>query len=304
MSKVKAPLLSTHATGSLSKSLTFSKFRNTTVAKRIPTHPDARTLPQLYQRWRFVDARFYWWSLSQAQRDQYEYNARSLNMTGWAYFLSIYLKNPLDQVLWLRHDTIAAGITPDFSAKGNHGTVFGANLAPGIIDNALNFDGIDDYIECGSAPNLNFTTQFTTACHIYLNELGWWHPLIQKDNGSTKREWGFWISNTNQLRLELWTADGCFTTNANTTLELHTWYHAAWTYDGAYNRLYLNGKLDMTPSAATGAILTTDQRVEVGARVTGNNWGKGKLDEPRLYTRCATPKHIHYIATKELFPPL
>ena len=59
--------------------------------------------------------------------------------------------------IW-RFEAVSAGITPDESGYGNDGTVNGATLVGSEIypgTNALSFDGVDDYINCGNKPSLN-----------------------------------------------------------------------------------------------------------------------------------------------------
>ena len=65
--------------------------------------------------------------------------------------------------LWLRGETITAGVTHDSSGKGNNGAVSGAIVEAGKVGNCFKFDGVDDYVALptysfiGAADNSSFT---------------------------------------------------------------------------------------------------------------------------------------------------
>lgn len=47
----------------------------------------------------------------------------------------------------------------------NHGTLHGATFAPGLVDEAVSLDGVDDFIMVPHSPSLNFgTNDFTSTC--------------------------------------------------------------------------------------------------------------------------------------------
>ena len=43
----------------------------------------------------------------------------------------------------------------DYSGYNNHGTIFGATKVSGRNAEGLSFDGVDDYVNCGSAASLD-----------------------------------------------------------------------------------------------------------------------------------------------------
>jgi hypothetical protein len=47
-------------------------------------------------------------------------------------------------------DEININTAPDSSGNGNDGIIYGAETVDGILENALNFDGIDDYVDIGN----------------------------------------------------------------------------------------------------------------------------------------------------------
>jgi hypothetical protein len=69
------------------------------------------------------------------------------------------------------------------------------------------------------------------------------------------------------------------------------WTHLAATYDGAFQRLYVNG-IQVASQARTGSMPATTNPLRIG----GNNiWGEyfaGRIDEMRIYNRALTQPEI------------
>jgi len=82
-------------------------------------------------------------------------------------------KNGLfSDVVGLWHFDESEGTTAsDSSGNGIHGTL--TNMSPpdcwvsGMFGNALSFDGVNDYVDCGSSSSLDFTTNVTIEAWVY-----------------------------------------------------------------------------------------------------------------------------------------
>jgi hypothetical protein len=75
------------------------------------------------------------------------------------YTLTINAQNSL--VAYWSFDELANDIIYDYSQNTNHATNYGATLVPGIIGNALSFDGTDDFVRIskdGKGPPTIFST--------------------------------------------------------------------------------------------------------------------------------------------------
>ncbi|GAI27174.1 unnamed protein product, partial [marine sediment metagenome] len=95
MAKLKKPLLSLQAIGSLAKSISFRRSRSKNIAGKKPEVPDAKTLAQLSWRHMYQKAVALWHALSDAEKQEWESLARPKHMTGFAWFVSQALKpNP------------------------------------------------------------------------------------------------------------------------------------------------------------------------------------------------------------------
>jgi len=52
---------------------------------------------------------------------------------------------------WWKFDEGSGTIAYD-SAGSNHGAIYGAQWIASPIDGALSFDGVNDYVDCGTGP--------------------------------------------------------------------------------------------------------------------------------------------------------
>lgn len=78
-------------------------------------------------------------------------------------------------------------------------------------------------------------------------------------------------------------------------LRVNTWYHLVATYDGAYFRLYENGR-DIGSMAVTGVIDWGTSGLLIGAHHTNGFEFTGRIDESEIYDRALTATEVadHY----------
>lgn len=65
----------------------------------------------------------------------------------------------LPPVGYWKFDEGSGSIAHDSSGNGQDGTVYGAGWTEGISDKALQFDGVDDYVEVPDNPSLSGFSQ-------------------------------------------------------------------------------------------------------------------------------------------------
>jgi len=154
------------------------------------------------------------------------------------------------------------------------------NLTVSEIKNALNFDGVDDYVICGNI----LTASYTKEAWIKPASATGYFNII---SGSANH--AFWLVN-GQL---------CSGHNGNwfyvvdaATVPLNTWTHVALTYDAATTtmKLYKNGVLVIASNAVPA--ITADNSLIIGTY--GNNIGafNGDIDEVKIWNRALTDSEI------------
>ena len=76
-----------------------------------------------------------------------------------------------------------------------------------------------------------------------------------------------------------------------TASPVNAWTHVALTYDGATQRLFVNGTQAAT-RATTGTIQATDNPLWIGGNSPYGEYFKGLIDEVRVYNRALTQAEI------------
>jgi len=89
---------------------------------------------------------------------------------------------------------------------------------------------------------------------------------------------------------------GVFTTAEQKVLgtggpALNTWTHLAFTYDGATEKLYVNGVL-VTSRAQTGTISAANGVLHIGGDSVWGEHFQGLIDEVRIYNRALSAAEI------------
>jgi len=156
MAKTIGSLFSQQAHGSLSKVLTYSKRKSGQQVRRYNKPPATPSAKQRGQRRLTEFLVAHWQNMTTAERATWEANAKASgrNLPGYHYFL--------------REAEIIGGKVLDLSGNGNHGTLqpsYPSNV-PGLVTSeipkfgkALDYDGIDEYINLGSGDSLNITDE-------------------------------------------------------------------------------------------------------------------------------------------------
>ena len=88
---------------------------------------------------------------------------------------------------------------------------------------------------------------------------------------------------------------------SHTAIPLGAWTHLATTYDGASQRLYINGVLVAT-RAQTGTIAVGNQPLRVGGNNSSGEFFRGLIDEVRIYNRALSAAEITADMTTPVVP--
>ena len=300
MAKVKAPLLSLDAHGTVGEEITYRSKPKQHQALVTPTHVDAQTCPQITQRTRYQQAILEWSWLTPAQKQAYETQARPYHMTGYNLLLRQFLNQQYQGYTHLLAplNELGQATAHDFSGYTNTGTLVGAYFTPGILCNGVHFDGINDWINFGHDPSLNFSPPFSIELALRPQD------VITLQVALTKI--AFWGVNGVQFELEIENKNGWFNIFAATLKQCsapgafptpNENYHWVSTYDGSFLRTYVNGTWRGTTASAEGVPSLPTTNVAAGSRY-GPTPYKGTEDEIYLYSRLLTPPEIRARAAR------
>ena len=120
----------------------------------------------------------------------------------------------------------------------------GANyLVPNnsLSDYVFNFDGTDDYIDCGNITALNSQSAFSTSAWInYSGTIGpgTSHIVLSGGSSSTNR---FWYQLLSSTQIRYGSGPGSSTDITVSNMSSGTWYHIVTVHNGTSLDVYLNG---------------------------------------------------------------
>jgi outer membrane lipoprotein-sorting protein len=182
------------------------------------------------------------------------------------------------------------GDADDSSGNGNHGTINGdPNHVKGRIDGAMQFDGIDDYIETDLNTDL---PTWTVALWIKSPAA----PSSSATGGPVHRENNFQI-NWNHVYEDFRGAAGVRVADdwyaaGFGQLQADQWYHLAATYDGENLKAYKNGLLITDNPDPSGPPNTESATLKFARHANFQNHFEGTIDNIRLYSYDLTADEI------------
>jgi len=198
-------------------------------------------------------------------------------------------------VAYWKFDEGNGTIAYDSSGNGNNGTIYGANWTTGITGSALDFDGIDDYIEILDSASLNITEEITLCTWVKLDSIAVDPPVIIE-------KWEF--ANSEVYKLGIGDSGNDFELRINHNplvggnVSVEIWNFVVGTYDGSNLKLYQNGEL-VGQSQFNETIYTSTNNVFIGADRDISEFNQhldGIIDEICVYNRAITEIEI-----KELY---
>lgn len=190
---------------------------------------------------------------------------------------------------------------------------------------SFEFDGTDDYIDCGDNNNLSFgdvstDSPFTFSLWVKVDDLSTGHGLIEKQDSSNNREYIFFIGSDGAIYNNIYSNGVALNRRGRKTstglISSNTWYHLAWTYDGQGGtnasdgiKIYLDGtRVDNTNNQKNSyvAMANTSNPFKIGEFINGNmdevavfNLELSQSDITTIYNN-GVPNNLNDLST----PPL
>ncbi|MBK8813803.1 MAG: hypothetical protein IPN69_24155 [Acidobacteria bacterium] len=191
-------------------------------------------------------------------------------------------------------------------ANGYHGALRnGATFVPGKVDRAFSFDGIDDYFEVSSNPDLNLINGLTLESWFFRRAGGSATLFSKADyNGSASiASYNLQINPDGAVNVALY---GSYPADNWTTVPglvgTGRWYHIALTWNGTYGptdnvRLYLDGELVQSWTKSATLLNSNTESLTMGSMKPPTYYGRfdGLMDEPRIFNLALTQTEIRAI---------
>jgi len=189
------------------------------------------------------------------------------------------------------------------SVAGNHGTVHGAIWTAGQVNGALQFDGHDDYVDCGNDSSLNVGDGTYTLAAWIKTALSPLSPrgaiLAKMRDGGSYQGYDIKINPDGTIWPHLisrWSSNA-IRVHGSTAINDGNWHHVTVTYDGSNSAsgfsIYIDGKpetLTITHDSLSGSTVN-DANFTIGSRY-GGEYLNSKIDEVAIYNRALSAEEI------------
>jgi|GEM_PF-3460930 len=192
------------------------------------------------------------------------------------------------------------GTVWDRSGQGNHGDMenmaTATMFARGKIGQALNFDGINDYVAVPE-DSLVGVTAFTISAWIYPRSRSDFDGIVTS-RGTESLIFSLSGSSAGTDDLQLWSEEGqeCVTGNQN-VITNNTWQHVVVSYDGIAGScsIYVNGINYQQGVPSTHGGFDLDDDIKIGQDDAGDRWFDGSIDDVRIYNRALSAQEVQQL---------
>ena len=184
--------------------------------------------------------------------------------------------------VWHLSETVGgSGAIKDSTSNNNNGTDYGSPSlgASGLIGNAIDFDGVDDYISIPNSASLQFISSLTVEAWVRLYTFGSGSDvdIILRKGEANPNDYQLAVCNQMlSLKIEENDDQGL---HSNISLTANNWYGATGTWNGATRKVYLNGS-EYGSASRTGDIVPDTRAIYIGGRST-TDLSNGVIDEVR-----------------------
>ncbi len=219
--------------------------------------------------------------------------------------LSVALTSPAKAELigWWRFDEGAGTTAVDLSGYGNDGTLQGdPQWVNGKFGKALQFDGVDDFVEVPHADILTVDTEVTVMAWINTERHGGpgtesWQGIVAKSN--SPRSYSLYTEASGALHFSTTSTviNDYVGTLSSGQVPLNEWVHvAAMVVDGEH-QYYINGE----PAGTSGSDIVLPGTADTSPVLIGRT-GEGAarsflgiIDDVRIYNEALTQEEIQII---------
>jgi hypothetical protein len=182
----------------------------------------------------------------------------------------------------------------DETSNHNDGTIYGATwTTAGKVNSALDFDGVDDYVDCGNGASLNITDAITIEAWVKQTSANSYAAIVTKGQGP---DYGYLYQFNAETRKPVLYLMGAHQSwdSADTAIPLDVWSFISVTYDGTYIRYFLNGNPDGIVTASPGGGITPNTvNLSIGSRAGNGDYFNGTIDEVRVLRKALSADEIY-----------
>ena len=186
----------------------------------------------------------------------------------------------------------------DSSGNNNHGTLSGnPQWVTGEIGGALQFDGRNDYVDCGNDSSLNMTGAITISAWIYPAGSGassTFPRIVDKSDGTGGGDPGYKVYLRAEENYVVTVSGGGTYMSSSSAAVLNAWNYVAFAITGTQWKLCLNGVWQEWDESTLPSL--SSNPLFIGNSPAGERLFDGIIDDVRIYNRALTAAEIAWLA--------
>jgi hypothetical protein len=216
-------------------------------------------------------------------------------LTSFVLLISLVDSNTNAELVgYWKFDEGSGNVAYDLSDYTNDGTINGdPTWVIGKIGAALEFDGSNDYVDCGNDLSLNINDKITVAAWVRTTSTAHGY-FVSK--GTAYDETGHYAIGQEYnvpltFQFEIAGSGGTVELDSNIAVNDGQWHHIVGTYDDPVVKVYIDGVEENTMTQSSCLTGSTVGGLTIGQRGSANMIG-GIIDEVRIYDRALTESEI------------
>ena len=180
------------------------------------------------------------------------------------------------------------------SAGSNDGTVYDAVWTAGQIDGALSFDGVNDYVDCGTGPAITGTGTFSVSAWIMVPGSSGGPIVNQRSPSSANGMYGLGVGADGRAQFQIYNQGYGFVVHTDVTVNDGFWHHVvAVRTSSTDGEIYADGSLGGSDSGPAKSL--NNVVVNIGRATTGLYHLNGLIDDVRIYDRALSAEEIQQL---------
>ncbi len=193
----------------------------------------------------------------------------------------------------------SGNILIDRSGYGNHGTLTNMDAATDWVGGrygwALDFDGIDDVVNCGLLGGRTFGNPFAWAC--WVRDLSVPNPDAAIMSKISPPYAGVMMYLSSGKLVAYWAA-GSRATSAATVTGSANWIHVGIEWTGSLARVYFNGRIDAESATTTPPAASSDSLRIGDYPFFSSRAARFQFDDARVYERALSATEWSLLAAE------
>jgi cysteine-rich repeat protein len=207
------------------------------------------------------------------------------------------------EALFLKFNESSGLTAADSSGNGNTGSVSGAVWTnPGRFGNALNFDGVDDYVSVPASTSLAIGSGMTISAWIRPDTLANTRGIVSKKKLGSFAEYTYMTGVMADGRLTIYSPASAWKYSSVGLIQTGVWTHVAFVWNGTSVSFYKNGVLDSSQglTIANTYVGTHSTLVGLWQNATVSYPFDGMIDDVKIYPRALAAHEVRYAMNSKI----